>query len=137
MINNRCCLSLRKGKVVQVSIRETKFLHLNIQIIQRDKYRWTEHDQSSLPIYRFMLFLETVLEKSRRCSVDFLATEDSLVTANVCNDRRWPEVQSGSETPTNGRKPPPRSPGYAFLLEFLSDFRTNRMKMFAQACSFR
>jgi hypothetical protein len=66
---------------VQVGIRETKFLHLNIQFIQRDKDRWTEHDQSSLPIYRFMLFLETVLEKSRRCSVDFLATEDSLVTA--------------------------------------------------------
>ncbi len=66
---------------MQVSIRETKFLHLNIQIIQRDKDRWTEHDQSSLPIYRFMLFLETVLEKSRRCSVYFLATEDSLVTA--------------------------------------------------------
>ena len=66
---------------MQGSIRETKLLYLNIQIIQRDKHRWTEHDQSSLPIYRFMLFLETVLEKSRRCSVDFLATEDSLVTA--------------------------------------------------------
>ncbi len=80
-ISNVTRIFLRKGKVVQISIRETKFLHLNIQIIQRDKDRWTEHDQSSLRIYRFMLFLETVLEKSRRCSVYFLATEDSLVTA--------------------------------------------------------